>query len=148
MHRRSSDPAVLATDCKPGDFIRMERNPNYWGPPGVPDAIVFTQFASTDTMVQALKNDELDYVRGVQADSSTTRWPTSRTSGSPRASRMLHLPVVQHRGNKGGYHGSHSALADVAFRDALGFAIDRQELVDRVLSGHGVPGRRMFRRTT
>ena len=44
------------------------------------------------------------------------------------------------RATRPGYHGSTSALEDQAFRDALGFAIDRQALVDRVLNGHGVPG--------
>ena len=43
-------------------------------------------------------------------------------------------------GNKEGYGGSTSALADVAFRDALGYAIDPQVLVDRTLGGYGTAG--------
>jgi peptide/nickel transport system substrate-binding protein len=40
---------------------------------------------------------------------------------------------------KGG-GASTTALQDVAFRDALGYAIDKQALVDRVLGGFGDPG--------
>jgi peptide/nickel transport system substrate-binding protein len=130
----------VATDWVPGEFIRMERNPNYWGTPGVPDAIIYEQFESTDTMVQALRNGELDYVRGVgpdQFDQLETEENIRVAEGYSNGYTYLSFNT---RGNSGGYNGSTSALADVAFRDALGFALDRQELVDRVLSGHGVPG--------
>ena len=43
-------------------------------------------------------------------------------------------------GNKEGYGGSTSALSDPAFRDALGYAIDKEALVEAVLAGHGEPG--------
>lgn len=130
----------VTTDWKPGEFIRMDRNPYYWGPPGVADAIIFQQFESTDTMVQALRNKELDYVRGVGADQfdALTTEPNIRTAeGYSNGYTYLSFNT---RGNTDGYHGSTSALADQAFRDALGFAINRQELVDKVLSGHGVAG--------
>ena len=35
---------------------------------------------------------------------------------------------------------STTAVRDPKFRDALGYAIDGQELVDQVLSGYGLPG--------
>jgi peptide/nickel transport system substrate-binding protein len=130
----------VATDWQPGEFIRMERNPRYWGPPGTADAIIFQQFESTDTMVQALRSGELDYVRGVGPDQfdALASEPDMRVAeGYSNGYTYLSFNT---RGNTGGYNGSTSALADQAFRDALGFAIDRQALVDRVLSGHGVAG--------
>ena len=44
------------------------------------------------------------------------------------------------KGNSEGYNGSTSALSDVAFRDALGYALDLDRLVDATLNGHGVAG--------
>jgi peptide/nickel transport system substrate-binding protein len=44
------------------------------------------------------------------------------------------------KGNQDGYGGSTVALTDIAFRDALGYAIDQQRLVDATLGGYGVPG--------
>jgi peptide/nickel transport system substrate-binding protein len=130
----------VATDWQPGEFIRMERNPNYWGTPGVADALIYEQFESTDTMVQALRSGEIDYVRGVgpdQFDALATQPDIRVAEGYSNGYTYLSFNT---RGNTGGYNGSTSALADQAFRDALGFAIDRQALVDRVLSGHGVAG--------
>ena len=130
----------VATSWEKGSFIRMERNPNYWGPPGVPDALLFQTFTGADTMVQALRSGELDYVRGTGADQfdALASEPNIRTSeGFSNGYTMLSFNT---RATKPGYNGSTSALEDPAFRDALGFALDRQTLVDRVLNGHGVPG--------
>ena len=44
------------------------------------------------------------------------------------------------KGNSEGYNGSTSAIADPAFRDALGYALDRDRLVEATLAGHGVAG--------
>ena len=130
----------VATSWERGSFIRMERNPNYWGTPGVPDALLFQTFTGPDTMVQALKNKELDYVGGLTADlfDGLGSEPDIQTvEGYSNGYTMLSFNT---RATQPGYHGSTSALEDLAFRDALGFAIDRQTLVDRVLNGHGVAG--------
>ena len=130
----------VAVEFEPNVFVRMERNPNYWGEPGVPDEIIFQQFESEDTMVQALRTGELDYVRGTGA----TQFDALKTEPNIRVaegySNGYTYLSFNTRGNTDGYHGSTSALADQKFRDALGFAIDRQELVDKVLNGHGVAG--------
>jgi peptide/nickel transport system substrate-binding protein len=123
-----------------GNSIHFKRNDNYWGTPGVPDEIVFQKFKDSNTMVQALKNGELDYVRGTGADQfdALQNQPDIRTSeGFSNGFTYLSFNT---RATQKGYHGSTSALEDQKFRDALGFAIDRQTLVDRVLNGHGVVG--------
>jgi peptide/nickel transport system substrate-binding protein len=134
-----SGPYVV-TEFDPGNFVRMDRNPNYWGTPGVPDAIIFQQFSTADAMVQALKNGEVDYVRGTganQYDALETEANVGRSEGYANGYTYLSFNTG---GTKEGYKGSTSALEDQAFRDALGFAINRQELVDKVLNGHGVAG--------
>ncbi|HXG27132.1 MAG TPA: ABC transporter substrate-binding protein [Candidatus Binatia bacterium] len=130
----------VAVEWEPGEFIRFARNENYWGDPGVPDEIIFRTFGGSDTMVQALRNGELDYVRGTGADEfdALATEPNIRVSeGFSNGYTMLSMNT---RATQEGYNGSTSALEDHAFRDAIGYAIDRQELVDRVLNGHGVPG--------
>ncbi len=54
-------------EYKPGQFVRLQRNPNYWGQQGAADQIVITTFKNDDTMIQALKKGELDYARDVPA---------------------------------------------------------------------------------
>ena len=132
----------VAVEFKPGTgaFVRMARNPNYWGKPGVPKEIIFQQFADSDTMVQALKNGEIDYVRGTGADrydALATEPNIGRSEGYANGYTYLSFNTG---GTKKGYHGSTSALEDQKFRDALGYAIDKQALVDKVLNGHGVAG--------
>ncbi len=138
-----------AVESKEGEFTRFVKNPQWRGPDLAADEVVITTFASSDTMVQALKNGEIDYVRGIQPDQFDA------LAGQPD------IVAVEGAGNgytemafngysrsvNGGPPGvipgggaSTTALQDVAFRDALGYAVDPQELVDKVLGGHGIPG--------
>ena len=142
----SNQPPVVGSgpytvvEWEPGQFIRFARNDKYWGKPGAADEIIFQTFSGSDTMVQALKSGELDYVRGVGADQfdALVGQPDIKTvEGFSNGYTYLSFNT---RGNKDGYNGSTSALADVAFRDALGYAIDRPKLVEATLNGHGVPG--------
>ncbi len=130
----------VAVEWKPNNFIRMQRNPNYWGKAGVPDEIIYHQFADEATMVQALKSGELDYARGVGADlydSLATEPNIARSEGYANGYSYLSFNT---RATHAGYKGSTSALEDPKFRDALMWALNKQELVDKVLNGHGVPG--------
>ncbi len=142
----ANDPPVVgsgpytAVQWEQGQFIRFARNDKYWGKRGVPDEIIFQTFSDPSTMVEALKSGELDYVRGIKADQfdALKKEPNIQTvEGYSNGYTYLSFNT---RGNTDGYHGSTSALADVKFRDALGYAIDHQKLVDAVLNGHAVPG--------
>jgi peptide/nickel transport system substrate-binding protein len=131
----------VATSWEKGSFIRMERNPNYWGAEkGAPDALLFQSFTGADTMVQALRSGELDYVRGTGADQFDALATEPNIRVSEGYSNGYTYLSFNTRATQPGYHGSTTALEDQAFRDALGFALDRQALVDRVLNGHGVAG--------
>jgi peptide/nickel transport system substrate-binding protein len=141
-----NEPPVVGTgpyqavEWEPGNFIRLARNESYWGPQGAADEIVVQHFASTDTMVQALKSGEVDYVRGVLADQfdALANEPNIKTVEG-FSNGYTYLSFNTH-GNDEGYHGSTSALKDPAFRDALGYALDLDRLVDATLAGHGLPG--------
>ena len=67
---RSSGPGPYqAVEWKTGQFVRFERNPNYWGNAGLRRRGRHpVSSRPPDTMVQALKAGELDYARGVDAD--------------------------------------------------------------------------------
>lgn len=134
-----SGPYVVV-EWKSGDFIRMARNPNYWGTPGVPKEIIFQQFSGSDTMVQALKAGDIDYVRGTGADQFDALKTEPNIAVAEGYSNGYTYFSMNTRGNTNGYNASTSALADQKFRDAIGYAIDRQALVDKVLNGHGLPG--------
>jgi peptide/nickel transport system substrate-binding protein len=130
----------VAVDWEPGQFIKFKRNDSYWGQRGVPDEIIYQTFSGSDTMVQALKSGELDYVRGVGADQFDALKNEPDITAAEGFSNGYTYLSFNTKGNSEGYNGSTSALADPAFRDALGYALDKPRLVDATLNGHGVPG--------
>jgi peptide/nickel transport system substrate-binding protein len=129
-----------AVEFEPDNFIRFARNPNYWGTPGAADEVILQHFASGDTMVQALKTGEVDYVRGVLADQFNDLKDEPNIVAVEGVANGYSELSFNTGGTKKGYGGSTSALSDVAFRDALGYAIDPQKLVDSTLGGYGAPG--------
>jgi peptide/nickel transport system substrate-binding protein len=141
-----NEPTVVGTgpyqavEWKAGEFIRFARNPNYWGTQGAVDEIIMNKFASGDTMVQALKTGAIDYARGVLADQFNALKNEPNVATVEGVANGYTELSFNTGGNKKGYGGSTSALADVAFRDALGYAIDKQRLVDQTLGGYGTPG--------
>src|SRR4029079_13683795 len=142
-----NEPPVVGTgpyqavEWVAGDHIRFTRNPNYWGTQkGAEDEIILQHFASGDTMVQALKTGEIDYVRGVLADQFNALKNEPNVATVAGVANGYSELSFNTGGNKAGYKGSTSALTDPAFRDALGYAVDQQKLVDSTLGGYGTPG--------
>lgn len=142
----TNEPPVVGTgpyqavEWKAGDFIKFARNPNYWGENGAADEVIIQHFGAADTMVQALKTGAIDYVRGVLPDQFKDLSDDPDMAVVEGLSNGYSELSFNTGGTKPGYGGSTSALSDVAFRDALGYAIDQQALVDATLGGYGTPG--------
>jgi peptide/nickel transport system substrate-binding protein len=140
-------PYTLA-EWKTGQFMRFERNPNYWGTKGFADEVVLQVFSSSDTMAQALKSGDLDYAHNVNADQlkQLQTEPNIKTVvGSANGWTQLAFNTYGTGTGKTIKDGGPStkALLDAKFRDALGYAVDKPLLVDRVLGGFGDVGTTM-----
>ena len=134
-----------AVEWQTGQFIRFQRNPNYWGTQGYADEVDIVIYKTTDSMVQALKAGELDYAHGVNADqlNALKSDPNIKTvAGAANGWTQMAFNTYGTGTDKtiAGGGPSTTALKDAAFRDALGYAVDRQTLVDRVLGGYGDVG--------
>ncbi len=134
-----------AVEWQTGQFVRFQRNPNYWGTQGFADEVDIVIYKTTDSMVQALKAGELDYAHGVNADqlNALQSDPNIKTvAGAANGWTQLAFNTYGTGTDKTitGGGPSTTALKDAAFRDALGYAVDRQTLVDRVLGGYGDVG--------
>ena len=143
----ANDPTVVgsgpyqAVEWQTGQFARFAQNPNYWGPKGAAEEVVLQFYASADTMVQALKGGDLDYALGINADqfdSLKSEPDIAVVNGPTNGWTMLNINSYNKDIPGGG--ASTKALRDPAFRDAIGYAIDKPTLVDRVLGGYGTPG--------
>lgn len=134
-----------AVEWQTGQFVRFQRNPNYWGTQGYADEVDIVVYKTTDSMVQALKASELDYAHGVNADqlNAFQSDPIIKTvAGAANGWTQMAFNTYGTGTDKTipGGGPSTTALKDPAFRDALGYAVDRQTLVDRVLGGYGDVG--------
>ena len=102
-------------------------------------------YKTADTMVQALKAGELDYAHGPNAEQLNqlkTEPNIATVVGSANGWTQLAFNGYGASTGKTIPDGGPStkALLDPAFRDALGYAVDRQALVDRILLGYGDVG--------
>jgi ABC-type dipeptide transport system, periplasmic component len=137
-------PYTLA-EWKTGQYMRFVRNPNYWGTQGIADEVVLRIFSSSDTMVQALKAGDIQYAHDINADQLKALKGAANIStviGAANGWSQLAFNVYGTGTGKtiDGGGPSTKALLDPKFRDALGYAIDKPLLIDRVLGGYGDVG--------
>jgi peptide/nickel transport system substrate-binding protein len=134
-----SGPFKLA-EYKKGQFMRLEANPDYWGPkPASIDEIVYTFYGSQEAMVQALKSGEIDYAWNLN--------PSLYNSLKGEPNIALRAGDGGCWGNIGWNFGGQGELSnpdptiqDVAFRQAVATGIDRQEIIDKVYQGTAAQG--------
>jgi len=133
-----------AVEWKTGEYVRFVRNPNYLGPKSYQDETYIQFFKNEAAMTEALKSGDIDYARNVTSDQfdqlkTQPNVVVAESTVAAEANAFTHLVFNTHEPIKDG-GASTSAVRDPAFRDALGYAIDKPALVDKVLGGHGVPG--------
>ncbi len=139
-----SGPFRLVKGTAGGSTYQFEANPDYWkGAPHI-DEVAFRVFKSEDPAVQALVKGEVDYVEDIsplQVKALQGRdGILAQNADSPGFDEIsfnagsVDLETDEPIGDP------NPAVLDPAFRYALGFALDRQQLVDQVYQGAGKPG--------
>ncbi|WP_162453543.1 ABC transporter substrate-binding protein [Phytoactinopolyspora mesophila] len=121
-------------------FIRYEANENYWrGAPGF-DELIFQYYTEPDTAVAGLEAGEVDIVGNLN-EAQVRRLDGMEGITTVVAPNRAWLALRFNTGARtidGQEFGQgHPALSDVAVRQALHHAIDKQELIDRVRGGFG-----------
>ena len=150
-----NEPAIgsgpfQAVEWQKGQSVRLVANPDYFrGAPHI-DEIIFQFYDNDDTMVQALKNGEVDYIgyaipinlfkslknqEGIETNSAPdpgfTELGFNLYEPSPEAIDEFGAPKTS-TGNP--------ALLDPLVREAINWAIDEEELTQKILQGEGIPG--------
>jgi peptide/nickel transport system substrate-binding protein len=134
-----------AQEWQTGQQVRFAKNPNWTAGDLAAEEVVIQFFETEDTMAQALRNGELDYAQNVlsdQFDQLTGVENITTVAGTANGFTELGFNTYgTGTGNKiEGGGPSTPALLDAAFRDALGYAVDKPQLIERVLGGYGEPG--------
>jgi peptide/nickel transport system substrate-binding protein len=144
------DPPIVgsgpyqAQEWQTGQSVRFTKNPHFRTELAA-DEVVMLFFETEDTMAQALRNDELDYAQNVlsdQFDQLATEEGITTVAGTANGFTELGFNTYGTGTGKTIEGGGPStpALLDAAFRDALGYAIDKERLVEQVLGGYGEVG--------
>jgi peptide/nickel transport system substrate-binding protein len=127
----------VVTEYVPGEYIIFDARPDYYrGKPPI-DRMVYTLYSNPDAIVSAILSGEIDI---------TTPWmpPESYDSlaGAPNitveekepyAGSIYWLIFNMYEGGT-----QNPAIKDPVVREAIDYAIDKQQLVDVALLGHGV----------
>ena len=140
--------AFSLTEWKKGQFWRMEANPNFWRGQVAIDEVVFRVFRNADAMVAALRNGEIDAAHNVPASSFPqleTEEGIVAVAGEQGGFDYLVLNSYDNQPPRDteAFNAPHPALTDLKFRQAIAHAIDKETLVERVLSGIATPGTAM-----
>ncbi|MGZ8743933.1 MAG: ABC transporter substrate-binding protein [Nocardioides sp.] len=127
-----------------GSTYRFEANPDYWQEGPHIDEVVFRVFKSEDPAIQALIKGEVDFVDGIsalQVDSLEGQDGITAINGDSPGFDEIAFNTGSIDVESGEPMGDpNPAVLDPAFRFALGYAIDRDLIVERVYQGAGDPG--------
>lgn len=114
----------------PGDHITVEKNPNYWGSVPQVDRIEFRFMPDADTRIAALRAQEVDVVYSVPLESAELLSDVSDV-------RLLPSKVGAYQGLSVLLTGEspYDITKDVLVREAIGYAIDRQAIIEIAFDG-------------
>ena len=126
------------TEVKKGEFVRMAKNPSWWGQEPAMDEVIFRIYADAAAQYEALNAGELDAVDEIPAQIFTTLDPDGDIA--PLAGNQGDFSELAMNAGCGPLGDGHPALKDVKVRQAINYAIDRDLLVEKVLNGLGTPG--------
>jgi ABC-type transport system substrate-binding protein len=137
----------MVTEYETGQFVRMERNPEWTGPEPAMDEVIYRIFKSEDAEAEALKAGEIDfgYFDSANVYNSLKNQPNVATHDGtiPSFDEIGLNTGSAFEEPQGAFepHGDgHPALQDPDVRVAMRMAINSQELVDKVLLGYGSAG--------
>lgn len=113
----------------------LKRNPGYYRTKPHVDAVGVTVYQNADAMLAALKGGQLDEADTVPP-TLAKQWSEdpSFTLQIGDSSFLYDIPINSNKGKK-----QHRELLDPKVKQALNMAVDRQQIIDTVLAGYGVP---------
>jgi peptide/nickel transport system substrate-binding protein len=121
-----------------GTSLTVDRNDSWWGPKVAAKTIIWILYGNDEVMGQALRRGEVDILLqvpptifdGLQGVSHVTRISLASWS-------FHHIGINVSTDAKS---GGNPLLRDKVIRQALSYAVDRNQLVQIALAGHGKPG--------
>ena len=131
-----------------GEFVTATRNPNYWKfdeetGQQLPflDSVTFRFIGETESLINAFKARELDMIQPPPSSELIETLQALEPEGA--VVEVLSGPVWEHvnfqYGTKRFERNENSCVENLAFRQAIGYTIDRTVLTDEILAGQVEP---------
>ena len=129
-------------EFKKDQYVKMVRNPTYWGTQPAVDEIVFEYYTNTDTMVQDLKSGTIDGAQVIPPEQF------KRLEGEPGIKTIAYPLYNWEYIDVNCYDSPNSlgnpVLKDAKFRVAMAWAIDREKCAVLGWSGFAQGGYGIF----
>ncbi len=140
-----SGPFTVA-EWKPGSYLRMARNPFYWGEQPAVDEIVYRIYTNPETMVADLKAGTIDAAQGLLP--AQFDMVGALTGVEAIAYNYRNWDYLCFNCYDGSPSTGHPVLRDPAFRHALNYAVDREKLAEVAYYGFAEPATTIMTPTT
>ncbi len=140
----TNEPPIIGSgpfkvvEWKKGEYLRMEAYKDYWGGAPTIDEVIFQTYQSADTMAQDMKAGNLDMAWNI---------PPAQIEPLDKLDHVVahgYTPVGMDELGFNCYEGDaslgHPVLRDPAFRRALNYAVDKEQVKKIAYSGFGIPG--------
>jgi peptide/nickel transport system substrate-binding protein len=126
------------TEWQVGTTLTIARNDDFWGNKPAADKIVYILYGNEDVMAQALKSGDIDIITEVPP----TIWDGLSGAENVKAVSLSSFSFHHIGFNVSAEENSpgNPLLKDKVIRQALSYALDRNQLVQVALAGHGKPG--------
>jgi peptide/nickel transport system substrate-binding protein len=127
----------ITTEFKKGGFVKLQRNPYYWGKRPTVEEILFLYYTNADSLTVDLKSGNIDAAWGIPEAQFDPL--TSVPSLKAVAYNFFNWDYLCLNCFEGESLGN-PVLRDWRFRNALNYAVDRQKLCDIAYDGKAAPG--------
>jgi peptide/nickel transport system substrate-binding protein len=127
-------PYVM-TDWEVGEYVVLEARDDFWGGDPPIDRVVIQLYTNWDALVSALVAGEIDLTdNALPVQFFNTLEPDPDITVVSRPPGYYYALIF----NASEWGTKHVAVDDPIVREAIDYAIDRQQLIDVALLGHGV----------
>jgi peptide/nickel transport system substrate-binding protein len=120
--------AYQVTEYTVGETTVLEKNPNYYGEAGAYDRIVFVYYEEAAQLDAAIEAGDIDV-----AHRSNTVDQAEALIGNESFEVLKYSDGIRY------IIFNHDLVPDLAVRQAIASAVDRDEVIDRALNGAGTP---------
>ena len=119
-------------------YVRMVANKSYWrGAPKI-DEIIFATYQNADSMADDLRAGAIDVAWGIPpAKFEQLKADTNLKTTTAQTRTFNYLCMNSYQSE---YSQGNPVLRDEKFRQALNYAVNKQQLVDVAEFGYGTPG--------